>query len=166
MYKLILIIVYIVAFLYFTTPQKVQAAEKPFYMPFFGTITSKFTRSHPGIDIAGKSGSYVRPISEGIIYEAGWATNGFGNTVVVRHPGEYYSTYAHLSKIYVTEGQLVTRSSILGLVGSTGHSTGPHTHLEIAHRNTNIDPVTVLNTISPLQTVTLEVKPSSLIRNP
>jgi hypothetical protein len=107
-------------------------------------LTQKFWLMHPGVDLAADIGEPVSPIMSGKVIKAEWNWFGYGNMVVVEHGPDYESLYAHLSKIYVEVGQDVTSDTMLGEVGSTGHSTGPHLHLEIHEDGKAIDPALVL----------------------
>ena len=93
----------------------------------FGGGGSEF---HPGQDIAAPRGTPVLAPADGRVIEAGWK-NGYGQTVVIDHGNGLTTRYGHLSKIEVTNGQELKRGEGLGLVGSTGRSTGPHLHYEV-----------------------------------
>ncbi|MCC5622551.1 peptidoglycan DD-metalloendopeptidase family protein [Nostoc sp. CHAB 5715] len=103
--------------------------------PAKGTLTSGFGmrwgRPHKGIDIANSTGTPVVASAEGTIEKAGWNKGGYGNLVEIRHPDGSTTRYAHNSKILVQPGQQVHQGETIALMGSTGHSTGPHTHFEI-----------------------------------
>lgn len=90
---------------------------------------------HAGLDISAPTGSPAVASAEGLVLETGWMT-GYGNTVILSHGNGYTTLYGHLSKILVEPGQNVKRWDKIGLVGSTGRSTGPHLHYEV-HRNGN-----------------------------
>ena len=95
---------------------------------------------HYGIDYAVKKGTEVYATADGIVKESG-LNNNFGNTVKIDHLNEYESLYGHLSKILVQKGQNVKRGDIIGLIGNTGKSTGPHLHYEILFRYSPINPI-------------------------
>ncbi|QHG16248.1 peptidoglycan DD-metalloendopeptidase family protein [Nostoc sp. ATCC 53789] len=103
--------------------------------PAKGTLTSgygwRWGRMHKGIDVANSTGTPVVASAEGTIEKAGWNNGGYGNLVEVRHPDGSTTRYAHNSKILVQPGQQVHQGETIALMGSTGHSTGPHTHFEI-----------------------------------
>ncbi len=113
-------------------------------LPLRGKLTSRFGPRwggfHTGVDIATPSGTRVVASMPGTVSLAGWQGN-YGLTVIVDHPGGYQTLYAHLSQVLVSRGQLVGREDILGRVGSTGQSTGPHLHLELRLRGHPIDPL-------------------------
>jgi murein DD-endopeptidase MepM/ murein hydrolase activator NlpD len=93
----------------------------------FGGGGSEF---HPGQDIAAPRGTPVFAPADGTVVEAGWK-NGYGQTVVIDHSHGLTTRYGHLSKVEVGVGQELKRGEELGLVGSTGRSTGPHLHYEV-----------------------------------
>ncbi|MEH2206085.1 MAG: peptidoglycan DD-metalloendopeptidase family protein [Nostoc sp.] len=103
--------------------------------PAKGTLTSgygwRWGRMHKGIDVANSTGTPVVASAEGTIQKAGWNNGGYGNLVEIRHPDGSTTRYAHNSKILVQPGQAVHQGETIALMGSTGHSTGPHTHFEI-----------------------------------
>lgn len=98
---------------------------------------------HRAIDYAAAIGTPIRAIGDGTVTYAGWNSQGYGNLTSIRHNGVYSSNYAHQSKIYVKVGQKVKQGEIIGLVGSTGFSTGPHLHFEIVKNGTKINPLTL-----------------------
>ena len=131
-------------------------ADGGWQYPFTGgyTITSAFgvnrrSSKHKGVDLVGKSSKQIYPINSGVVVQKSYDSDGYGNYIIVSHGNGYWSLYAHLKKVYVKEGQAVNKTTILGLEGSTGRSTGSHLHLEI-RKDTNssssvINPITFLN---------------------
>lgn len=107
-----------------------------FIWPINGTLTSPFCESrawescHPGIDIAAPTGTPIRAAGSGVVQLAGW-TGGYGNYTCIGHGGSVSTCYGHQSRIGVSVGQHVSQGQIIGDVGSTGHSTGPHLHFEV-----------------------------------
>lgn len=103
--------------------------------PAKGTLTSgygwRWGRMHKGIDVANSTGTPVVASAEGTIEKAGWNNGGYGNLIDIRHPDGSTTRYAHNSKILVQPGQHVHQGETIALMGSTGHSTGPHSHFEI-----------------------------------
>jgi murein DD-endopeptidase MepM/ murein hydrolase activator NlpD len=95
------------------------------YHPILG-----YKRMHSGIDIIAPSGTLVKAADGGEIIQAGY-DGGYGNSIMVYHGGGFATWYAHLSRILVSAGQTVERGQVIGLVGSTGMSTGPHLHFEV-----------------------------------
>lgn len=127
--------------------QQVTAQELPvtFQLPHHVLMVSTyFSWWHPGVDLATELGTPIHPVAPGEVDSEGFDFWGLGNTIVVNHPGGYSSLYAHLGRMLVKKGDKVTADTILGEVGLTGHTSGPHTHLQISKDGKNIDPLTVL----------------------
>jgi len=116
------------------------------------TLTSRFgmrthpvlwgRRMHSGVDLAAPQGTPVLATGGGVVVSSGWQ-GGYGLAVVVRHGASSWSRYAHLSRISVRLGQTVTAGDVLGLVGSTGRSTGPHLHYETIVGGKAVDPLRI-----------------------
>ena len=98
---------------------------------------------HPGLDIAVDIGTPVYAAAMGTVDMAGW-NGGYGQFVKIRHGNGYESAYGHMSGIAVSAGQQVRKGEIIGFVGSTGYSTGPHLHFEVFVDGENIDPLYML----------------------
>ena len=96
-------------------------------------------RLHKGIDIAAKYASPVRPLGEGLVMFSGYKS-GYGNTVEIKHGNSVLTRYAHLKEYFVDAGQKVNVGDKIGLIGSTGRSTGPHLHLEVLLNGDQVDP--------------------------
>jgi len=94
---------------------------------------------HGGMDIDGERGDMVIAPASGVISEAGWK-GGYGNMVEIDHGNGLKTRYGHLSRIEVETGAQITRGQLLGLVGSTGRSTGPHLHYELRVNDRPINP--------------------------
>ncbi len=92
-----------------------------------------YTPIHRGIDIAGNTGEAVWAVDAGVIVYAGWNDWGYGNMIMVDHGNGWQSLYAHLSGIDVVCGQSVDQGTVIGAIGSTGNSSGPHLHFELMH---------------------------------
>jgi murein DD-endopeptidase MepM/ murein hydrolase activator NlpD len=107
-------------------------------------ISQGFSFFHPGVDMTSAYGSPIKPIKQGIVAQAGYSVLGYGNMVYIDHGNGITSLYAHLSKILVKKGDEVNFDTVLGNVGSTGHSTGPHLHLEIRDHEKPVNPFSVL----------------------
>ena len=101
-------------------------------------------RLHRGIDIAARYGTIVNPLGAGEVVFAG-VKAGYGNTVDIKHSSTVTTRYAHLQQFSVNEGQFVSNTDTIGLVGSTGRSTGPHLHLEILFNDRQVDPQVFLS---------------------
>ncbi len=99
--------------------------------------------SHTGIDMACPAGTPVYSSSAGTVAFAGYS-NIFGNYVIVKHANGYQTLYAHLSKITAKKGEPVSQETKIGLVGSTGYSTGPHLHFTVYKNGKLVDPMTMI----------------------
>lgn len=95
---------------------------------------------HTGIDFAANKGNTVYCSGNGKVESVQRINSGYGNHVIVNHGYGFKTLYAHLSKIFVKEGDEISRGHALGAVGSTGTSTGPHLHYEVIYNNGKIDP--------------------------
>lgn len=116
----------------------------PVILPHPGYLSTRYSKYHPGVDIASGLGMPIHPINPGIIEETGRDFFGLGNYIVVEHTNGFKSKYAHLGKVYVKKNQDVNTETTLGEVGLTGNTSGPHTHLEITRNGNYIDPQTIL----------------------
>ncbi|MDA3840254.1 MAG: peptidoglycan DD-metalloendopeptidase family protein [Patescibacteria group bacterium] len=96
---------------------------------------------HRAIDYAAPMGTPIRSVGNGTITFAGWSSSGYGYLTKIRHNGTYSTNYAHQSRIGVRVGQKVSQGDIIGYVGSTGYSTGPHLHYEMVKNGSKIDPL-------------------------
>ena len=115
---------------------EVVKTEKSLRLPVGSfAITQGYSFFHPGIDLAAAKGSPVYPIMDGVVIYVDRGRFGYGNQVVIDHGSGFKSLYAHFAKIEAKVGEKVDKNSILGLVGSTGWSTGPHLHLQIWEEN-------------------------------
>ena len=94
---------------------------------------------HRGVDYGAPTGTRVWSVADGTVIRAGWA-GGYGNLVAIRHGGNLVSKYGHLSRIHVRVGQRVSQRQVIGRVGSTGRSTGPHLHFELVLNGKSINP--------------------------
>ena len=107
----------------------------------------KVVRHHKGVDLAAPKGSYVRAISEGkVVFADPYA--GYGNLVVVQHKDGITSHYGHLDTIKAKTGSRIRAGEIIGTVGSTGNSTGPHLHLEIRKNGMPLNPIKVIPSLT------------------
>lgn len=100
--------------------------------------------NHFGIDIAGNEGEAVYATDAGVVVYAGWNNYGYGNMIMVDHGNNFQSLYAHLSAINVVCGQSVGQGDVIGAIGTTGHSSGPHLHFEIRSLSSHVNPHDVL----------------------
>jgi LysM repeat protein len=100
--------------------------------------------NHWGIDIAGNEGEAVYATDAGVVVYAGWNNYGYGNMIMVDHGNNFQSLYGHLSAINVGCGQSVGQGDVIGAIGTTGHSSGPHLHFEIRAISSFVNPWDVL----------------------
>ena len=101
----------------------------------------KVPKFHAGLDFAAPSGTPIYATADGTVTEAGYNAGGYGNCVVINHGYGYETLYGHMYRVKAKRGQRVKRGEVIGYVGSTGKSTGPHCHYEV-HRGKNpVDPV-------------------------
>lgn len=102
-----------------------------FEWPAYGFLTQGYRYDHRAIDIAATWGDPVTAADRGVVIRAGWNFQGYGQFVVIDHNIDYVSLYAHMDALFVREGDVVAKGQVLGTVGDTGNSTGPHLHFEI-----------------------------------
>lgn len=98
---------------------------------------------HRGVDIAAPIGTPVRPVLGGRVRFTG-TMSGYGRVIWIDHPDDVITVYAHLSEIAVEAGQQVSKTTVIGRTGQSGHATGPHLHLEVWRWGREVDPVTML----------------------
>jgi murein DD-endopeptidase MepM/ murein hydrolase activator NlpD len=115
-----------------------------FIWPVAGRISQGYSSRHRGIDIAVPWGTPVLAADNGVVVKSGYSTTGYGGRVIIDHNIDYVTLYAHLSQAFVREGDIVRKGEIIGLVGSTGNSTGPHLHLELRDFGYLVDPRSLL----------------------
>lgn len=108
-------------------------------------LSQGFSYYHPGIDMTDPVGTPVKPIKTGVVTFAGFTKDGYGNNIIIDNGKGIESLYAHLSKIEVKVGQIVDMNTEIAKVGITGHTTGPHLHLEIRENGRALNPLTVLS---------------------
>jgi murein DD-endopeptidase MepM/ murein hydrolase activator NlpD len=101
----------------------------------------KTVKFHPGLDFTAPQGTPVYATADGVVEIAGNLGNGYGNHIVIDHGYSYNTLYGHLYKIKAKRGQRVKRGEVIGYVGNTGKSTGPHLHYEVIKRNKHLDPI-------------------------
>lgn len=112
----------------------------------------KDRRLHPGLDFTAPAGTPIYATADGVVKDAGFNTGGYGNRVVVNHGFGYETLYAHMVRIKARVGTRVKRGEVIGYVGSTGKSTGPHLHYEVHKNGTQLDPIYFFyNDLTPAQ---------------
>jgi murein DD-endopeptidase MepM/ murein hydrolase activator NlpD len=131
-------------------PAPIASVNVPSRMPLDNaTLTSDFgmrthpvlggRRNHKGIDLAQPSGTPVYATADGVVGKAEWFSS-YGNYIQIEHGGEMQTRYAHLSGYAVAAGEQVRKGQLIGFVGSTGRSTGPHLHYEVRVAGAAVDP--------------------------
>lgn len=112
----------------------------------------KIPRFHAGLDFTAPIGTPIYATADGVVKTATFAASGFGNHVVINHGYGYESLYGHMVRIKARVGQTVKRGEVIGYVGSTGKSTGPHCHYEVHRGGTPVDPIYYFyNDLTPAQ---------------
>jgi murein DD-endopeptidase MepM/ murein hydrolase activator NlpD len=119
-------------------------ASGQFVWPTQGVITQRYSWYHPGIDIANGAAPLIVAADGGRVVYAGWDATGYGNMVLIDHGNGFRTRYGHLSQVMVISGQAVNRGNAIGRMGSTGHSTGSHTHFEIYLNGVRVNPLNYL----------------------
>lgn len=105
---------------------------------------SHLVQFHKGVDLSAPEGTKVASALPGTVVFAGYE-NGYGNTILIQHSGGLQTRYGHLRSIAVKTGDVVSSEAILGTVGSTGRSTGPHLHFEVIRMGKPVDPLPELS---------------------
>jgi murein DD-endopeptidase MepM/ murein hydrolase activator NlpD len=139
--------------------QRPEPAESGMIMPVDGHITSyfgyryhpilHFTRFHAGLDIGASWGSPIVAAGDGRVVAAGWA-GGYGREVQIAHGGGLVSLYGHMSEIVAQPGSFVRQGQVIGYVGSSGLSTGPHVHFEVRQSGQPVNPLGVRLVSAPV----------------
>lgn len=128
-----------------SSPAFVAPGGAQFIWPSSGGITQYYAWYHTGVDIANRDAPGIAAADGGTVVVAGWPDGmGYGNRVVIDHGNGYTSLYAHLSNVYVSVGETISRGQLIGQMGSTGRSTGTHLHLEIHYKGVPINPLAIL----------------------
>ena len=123
-----------------------QAPIEGFFSSLYGNRQDPFHSGmefHDGIDIMAKFGAPIKPAREGMVLFTGWR-DGLGKTVVIQHFDGYATVYGHCSAIKTERGEWVTKDDVIGTIGSTGRSTGPHLHFIIMRHGLIIDPIKLI----------------------
>jgi murein DD-endopeptidase MepM/ murein hydrolase activator NlpD len=125
----------------FETPVKGYGINSPFGPR---RLPGQAARNHEGVDIAAPQGTAVYVAAEGSVARSGYDAGGYGRFVEIRHPNGMTTLYGHLSRLDVASGDRLGAGERIGLVGSTGRSTGPHLHFEVRRGDRQINPVKVM----------------------
>ncbi|MFC2080331.1 M23 family metallopeptidase, partial [Bacteroidota bacterium] len=124
--------------------QPISPADRYWLTSTYGYRTDPFTKrrkSHHGIDMAGPYGLKIHATGDGVVKIAEHNRFGYGKEVMIDHEFGYSSRYAHLQDILVKSGEKVKRGQVIGTLGNTGRSTGPHLHYEVRYFNKSINPM-------------------------
>jgi murein DD-endopeptidase MepM/ murein hydrolase activator NlpD len=121
-------------------PANAPQGSGNFMWPTSGYVTQGYWLGHQAIDIGGPTGTPIYAADAGYVAATGWM-GGYGNYIIVSHGNGFETLYAHLSEIRVVAGQGVQRGALIGLMGSTGRSTGPHLHFEIRQGGVKRNPI-------------------------
>jgi murein DD-endopeptidase MepM/ murein hydrolase activator NlpD len=108
---------------------------------YMGQRWGKF---HKGIDIAGPENRKILAADNGTVVSAGWNDGGYGNRVIINHNNGLKTTYNHMARILVHDGQVVEKGEQIGVMGETGHATGVHLHFEVYRNGSLVDPLDYL----------------------
>ena len=137
-----------------TSGKVATTINSPMVWPVKGVVTLEFANSdlpyqlsHTGIDIAnaeGKIGDDITPFMEGVVTYAGQTAIGYGKHIIIDHGNNVTSLYGHLDKILVYKGETIKIGDVIGKMGSTGWSTGPHLHFQIMVFGIPVNPRTFL----------------------
>jgi len=125
----------------FTWPLVALGVNSP-----FGERTDPFDgkrRFHGGVDLDAAYGAFVRATADGVVSHSGFA-HGHGRQVVIEHSGGFRSGYSHLAQLFVEAGQEVRTGQLIGRLGNSGRSTGPHLHFELGRYGELLDPLDLL----------------------
>lgn len=116
--------------------------------PLNGMLTSSFGnrlgKMHKGIDIAAKTGTDVHAFMGGTVIYSGWENGGYGYLIIINHGNGLESYYGHNSKLFVQKEQVINKGQHIADVGSTGDSTGPHSHFEVRKDGVPVNPLIYL----------------------
>lgn len=120
--------------------------EGNFMWPTSGKISQRYYWYHRAVDIASREGPTIVASQGGTVITAGWNAGGYGNYVVIDHGNGYQTLYGHMlaNSVVVQAGQKVSQGQKIGIMGSTGRSTGPHLHFEVIGPSGKLDPLAVL----------------------
>ncbi len=132
-----------------TTPQNAIKGTSNFQWPTAACISQLYWARHPGIDLANSKGTAVVATDAGYVEFVGWDNSGYGNMILVNHGNGAISRYAHLAAFAVEAGASVKKGQLIGRIGSTGRSTGPHLHFELIVNGIHRNPVGILKGNTP-----------------
>jgi murein DD-endopeptidase MepM/ murein hydrolase activator NlpD len=135
-------------------------ADSAMRLPVAGRVTSGFgerfhpilgyVRFHAGVDLGASAGTPIVAAADGRVVAAGWH-GGYGRQVAIAHANGIETTYGHMSRIAAFPGEMVRRGQVIGYVGSSGLSTGPHLHFEVTKNGRPVNPMTARLAAGPAQ---------------
>lgn len=125
------------------TASSIKSSTKLFWPASCNRISQYYYWKHHGIDIACRINTPIYAAEDGVVERAGWST-GYGKRVIIRHSNGIKTLYAHLNKINIGVGQAVDRGEVIGVMGSTGWSTGSHIHFEVRSGRSKKNPLSYL----------------------
>jgi murein DD-endopeptidase MepM/ murein hydrolase activator NlpD len=123
-----------------SAPKGAKTGTGRMIWPASGSLTQGYKPLHRALDLARGVGTPIKAADNGYVVVAGWSNVGYGNYIVVDHGNGIQTLYAHLSRVFVRPGDVVTRGAVIGNMGSTGNSTGPHLHFEVIKRGVRVNP--------------------------
>ena len=122
-----------------------ESGEFDWPVPSSKRISSHFGarwgRAHEGVDIPARVGANIVAIADAVVVYSGAGLGGYGNLTVLAHKNGFFSVYAHAKKNFTKKGQKVYRGQVIGQVGMTGRTSGPHLHFEMRHDSRAVDPL-------------------------
>lgn len=136
---------------YVTITESEAKAEKPQIPASNVKLTQSYRLFHPAVDLAAPLGTEIRPILPGIVIHTQKSRFDYGNAIIVDHGNGITSLYAHLSKINVKIGESVNSDTVIGNMGSTGRSTGPHLHLEVRNNEKPLNPASIITDLKGMK---------------
>jgi len=125
-------------------PADAKTGTGSFGWPTTGWISQRYWSGHQAVDIAGYRGTPIKAADSGFVIKAGWSDVGYGNHIIIDHRNGFKTLYAHLESYVVNVGDSVKKGQVIGFMGSTGKSTGPHLHLEIIKDGVRRNPLAYL----------------------
>jgi murein DD-endopeptidase MepM/ murein hydrolase activator NlpD len=132
-----------------TTPSNAIKGTSNFQWPAAACISQFYWARHPGIDLANSKGTAVVASDSGFVEFVGWDNSGYGNMILINHGNGAITRYAHLNSFAVEAGASVKKGQLIGRVGSTGRSTGPHLHFELIVNGVHRNPVGIVKGNTP-----------------
>lgn len=136
---------------YVTITESEAQMQKPQIPASNVKLTQSYRLFHPAVDLAAPFGTEIRPILPGTVIHTQKSRFDYGNAIIVDHGNGITSLYAHLSKINVKMGDNVNNETVIGNMGSTGRSTGPHLHLEVRNNEKPINPASFVTEIKGMK---------------